>query len=159
VRSALLPHLEPFVSTTLLPATGGGASAAAAAGATAAERELARREAQRLFGALSDAATAAMYDRLIGAVAEKLPASSGGGGSSSSKAPAVKREPGAAGAPPPVAAAGRAGTAGEGAAAAALADAWKEDSDVNAQLGALVGLFGEEALAQLPLGQLPCFNL
>lgn len=85
---ALLPNLEPFVSSVLIPAmdgpsTTGDAAAdadAAAAGAasaapaqSAAEREVERREAQRLFGVLAEAAGGAMYDRLIGLLADKLP--------------------------------------------------------------------------------------
>ncbi|KIZ04361.1 hypothetical protein MNEG_3602 [Monoraphidium neglectum] len=58
--------------------------------------------------------------------------------------------------------AGRAAAGGRAAApqlsvAEVLADAWQEDSDVNAQLGALVHLFGEALLAQLPLGELPSY--
>ncbi|KAI8476880.1 MAG: TATA box binding protein associated factor-domain-containing protein [Monoraphidium minutum] len=190
VRTALLPHLEPFVSTVLLPAlNGGGADGGSDGGAdgggAAAELELRRREARRLFGALAAAAGAAMYDRIIGLLADRLPqaavlrnapaaggkAAGGGGGdgapgapqrageagpsggASAAKpgAPLVRKAPGGGG--------GGAGGAPPRSAAEVLADAWKEDSDVDAQLAALTQLFGEDVLAQLPLGELPAFCL
>uniref|UniRef100_A0A383WAR0 TATA box binding protein associated factor (TAF) histone-like fold domain-containing protein n=1 Tax=Tetradesmus obliquus TaxID=3088 RepID=A0A383WAR0_TETOB len=40
-----------------------------------------------------------------------------------------------------------------------LGDAWKEDSDVNATLGALLHLFGEDLLASLPLPQLAAVSI
>jgi hypothetical protein len=251
VRTALLPHLEPFVSHTLLPALGDAAGPAAApaddagaAAAAAAERELRRREARRLFGALAEAAGAAMYDRLIGLLADRLPehivlrrGPQPGGGQGwdeldrqaalmakarvlvrqrpirvrlevdqqqqqqhqqqqqqqqgrpvalvieevglQSVADVLRRDAEGGGggdleallrrqAPPPArhqqprGGAGRAAAGGRAAApqlsvAEVLADAWQEDSDVNAQLGALVHLFGEALLAQLPLGELPSY--
>jgi len=231
--------------------TGDAAADAAAAGAasaapaqSAAEREVERREAQRLFGVLAEAAGGAMYDRLIGLLADKLPdhvvmrrgprldekaalvararilvrqrplrvqlqvvgqgggsrrGSSGGGGgsnarvklgieevqleevmdvlrrheqrqrggngsSSSSSAPdgefaALLQRQAPPPLPPPRRRPALRRQPPQRSVAEVLSDSWQEDADVNAQLGALVSVFGEAVLRELPLGHLPCFNL
>jgi hypothetical protein len=40
-----------------------------------------------------------------------------------------------------------------------LGDSWREDSDVNATLGALLHLFGEDLLPSLPLAQLAAVSI
>ncbi|KAF8068263.1 TAF6 [Scenedesmus sp. PABB004] len=79
VRTLLVPHLEPFMSSTLLPAMAAGceddggapAGGARAAGAAAA-RAQARLEAWQVYGALLSASGGAMYDALIGQLAGQL---------------------------------------------------------------------------------------
>ena len=85
VRLLLLPQLElymgrlqPLLSQPHRPAGEGGAAGAVtanggAAAAGAASTPQQRAEAWRVHGALLDAVSAAMYDRVLASVAEQLP--------------------------------------------------------------------------------------
>jgi hypothetical protein len=192
------------------------------------EKELKRREARRLFDALAEAAGSAMYDRLIGLLADNLPdhvvmrrgpqlaggdalqrkalltararllvrqrplrvrlaptgrgagarvalaieevrvedvravlerQEAAGGGKEDLELAALIRRQAPAPRPQQRPAGRRGGHQQRRSAAEVLAEAWQEDSDVNAQLGALVNVFGDAVLSHLPLGELPAFNL
>lgn len=70
--------------------------------------------------------------------------------------PALMR---AAGHQAAAAAADGSGGGGDSSLAQVLGQSWKEDSDVNATLGALLSLFGDDLLPNLPLPQLAAVSL
>lgn len=141
VRTLLVPHAEPYVTEVLQPALEEGASSAR------------RAEAARCHATLVSAIASAMYDRITQRVADRLPL----------HALALPRA-GRPAAPPLRAGAAAAATSSTSAAAAAamgrrapaaeprpirevLADAWREDCDLDEVLSALCELFGEPFVA------------